>query len=139
METQHSGQLSCIRSRTVWSLMLICVYFNTCIVYWNWISKYGAVFILNVKKIDKIKKKKIQCLCHVFMYSLYGTCISKIFLERDMIWLSTILAAIILVLALSSPTFFCVLQSARPLQTLRAPKPLDFIIRQNWSPGQERN
>lgn len=92
--------------------------------------------LFQIKKKNWKDKKKIHIV--FVMYSLYIH-ISKISLERDMIWLSTILAAIILVLALSSPTFFCVLQSARPLQTLRAPKPLDFIIRQNWSPGQERN
>lgn len=90
------------------------------------IKVWSCLYFKFKKKIERIKKKSSLSLSCI----LY-TCISKIFLERDMIWLSTTLAAIILVLALSSPTFFCVLQSARPLQTLRAPKPLDFIIRQN--------
>lgn len=64
-------------------------------------------------------KKNPQCLCHVFNFFLQCTCIlytciSKIFFERNMIWLSTILAAIILVLALSSPSFFCMLQEVSP-------------------------
>lgn len=139
METQHSGQLSCIKSRTLWSLMLICVYFNTCIVYWNWISKYGAVFILNLKKIDKIKKKKIHSVFVMYSCILYTVHVFQknfwrgIWFGFPLFWQQLFLSWHFQAL-LSSVCF-----RKWGQQTLHATKPLDFIIRQNWSPGQERN
>lgn len=53
--------------------------------YWNWISKYGAVFILNFKKIDKIKKKKIHSVFVMYSCILYTVHVFQKFSWRG-IW-----------------------------------------------------